>query len=291
MPPPGNGPAPEPADVLDRELDALLGTCGDPQMLCSPAMSGLSWLVHLSRCEPLARLRELRAWALSEDSPAIDAPQSLWQLIGADELTWRHWAKRPTVQLGEAMALHHHLDPERLWPLVHGWDPHQLCEGFPGLPGRALHLLLAQQAWLPVLAQARGLVCVEAAGGAPLPDGLLSLNLEIQAAERFFRGMPIIQFRADEQFAGRARGAASPCSHRTALLDLLDRARALYRTVAEGGSYVPGDRRTEPDVTAFLRLHWPSDRPLSESLLAAMCTIVRPEGLKKGRKPGRRIGG
>lgn len=274
--------------MLDRELDALLGTCGDPQMLCSPAVSGLSWLMHLSRREPLARLRELRAKALSEAPPALNAPLSLWQLVGADEPTWRHWAQQPTVQLGEAMALHHHLDPERLWPLVRGCDPHQLCEGFPGLPGRALHLLLVQRAWLPVLVQARGLVCLEAAGGGLFHDGLLSLNVEIEEAEHFFQGMPVIQFRVDEPLRGRAGGAASPCAHRTALLDLLDRARELYRTPAEGGIYVPDDRRTEPDVAAFFRLHWPSDRPLSESLLAAMCTIVRPEGLKKGRKPGSR---
>gem|GEM_PF-4434833 len=253
-------------------------------------MGGLSWLVHLSRCEPLMRLQELRAKALSDTPPAVDAPLSLWHLIGADESTWRHWAERRTMLLGEAMALHHHLDPERLWPLVHGFDPRELCERFPGLPGRALHLLLVQQAWLPILVRARGLVCAGTAGGGPFGDGLLSLNVEFEEAQRFFEGMPVIQFGFDERLGCRACGAAPSCSHRTALLDLLDRARELYRTPAEGGSFVPDDRRTEPDVAAFLRQGWPADRPQSESLLAGMCAIVRPEGLKRGRKPGRRTG-
>jgi len=67
----------------------------------------------------------------------------------------------------------------------------------------------------------------------------------------------------------------------THLMQELLAASALWNTVAEGGSYVPGDVRTAPNVAAFLRARGVASQKLS----AAMATILRDPNLPKGRPP------
>ncbi|WP_124542086.1 hypothetical protein [Piscinibacter terrae] len=211
------------------------------------------------------------------DSRSVDWSVVLNRLY-ADESTWCRWQGVTELRAYEALALHHHLDPDalnlnRLDPKVRA----RFLEQFGDLGSDGpLATFTVQFVFLADHIRCGRLRCVE------IDDrDLVSSVTTVTEFARYVGGSRVQPRPAGQQVGQTSTPSAWPVRHRTSHMQDLVAASALYATVAEGGSYVPGDRTTAPDVAGFLR----STGRMSEKLIAAMVTILWPENLPKGRPP------
>lgn len=205
----------------------------------SDRRSGLEMLFSLER-------------ARGTDSPE-EARKEL-AALRATPATWREWRGVKNLRLLEALALHHHLDPramgltdrsnERFWTL---WSKYG--ESFNSVLG----IFAVQLVWLTVDIQVGRLAVVEV--GDPLENSVVSAKEFLRIA----RGRPVLADpcpRSEESDPDAA--VRTPLKFCSPLVEaLVDASTSLFRTVADGGSYVPGDPSTMPDVDAFFRHRYP----------------------------------
>lgn len=202
--------------------------------------------------------------------------------LRATDTTWREWRGVKHLRLWEALALHHHLDPYALGLTKSvnsrlGWVMKKFaleCESGLGIFG----------------GQAVGVVESVRLGHLRVEEVCDPVHDSVVSVEEFLRVFGGARVLADP---GRTRStprldepAQIPQRHSSPYVEAVVAASALYRTVAEGGSYIPGDHSTVPDVEGFLREHYPEFPPTK---VRQICEMVRPPDLPKGRKPKRKI--
>jgi hypothetical protein len=177
----------------------------------------------------------------------------------------------------EALALWHDLDPDALF---RGDDPvdyleEVVCPRFADVPGQPLHEFLRQ---VQKLGKSWIRPHVDAYHGGRHGDSMIT---KAQAHGLFARKQfPDIAF-----FPKPEQSSVRPVRHWTKKMDLLFVAQQLYAQEEEGGSFVPSDRSTLPDIDGFLRARDPA---ISDNLCKAICLILYPDGMGAGRIPKRR---
>ena len=208
----------------------------------------------------------------------VDAA-ALLDYIRADKWTWARWKEVSELQVAEALALHHHLDPERLG-IRRATDPvFQLVCNRLGGQGQPLWEFFVQLVWLPAYRFGLHFVKLD-------PENVLGSTVE---ASEFARSVGLTP---NAHLAGLTTVRRSPqgdrlcwpCEHVTSHVRMLFDAAELWKTPGEGGNYVPGNVLTAPDIVGYLL----STKQMSARLCRAIATILRPEDLPKGRKPTRR---
>ena len=242
-------------DENDSSVDPVVSGTRSP-----PPVSGLEMLHARSRLHK------------------VDAA-ALLDYIRADKWTWARWNEVSELQVAEALALHHHLDPERLG-IRRAADPiFQLACKHLGGQGQPLWEFFVQLVWLPAYRFGLHFVKLD-------PENVLGSTVE---ASEFARSVGLTP---NAHLAGLTTVRRSPqgdrlcwpCEHVTSHVRMLFDAAELWKTPGEGGSYVPGNVRTAPDVAGHLL----SKKQMSARLCRAIATILRPEDLPKGRPPTRR---
>jgi len=206
-----------------------------------------------------------------------------WSILSkrlyADESTWIRWRGVKQLRAWEALALHHHLDPDAL--NLSRVDPEQrnrLLQRWGDLASEdVLAGFTVQLVWLGSHIKVGSLSCVEINEG-----NLVDSITTVEHFARYVKDAKVFPRRED--LLTIQPPASLPAECLTPAMEALFAAGALYRTVAEGGSYVPGDLHSAPNVAAFLRRRG----GLSEKLISAIATILRPVNLPKGRPPARR---
>lgn len=224
-------------------------------------------------------LEMLRA---GEPMVPVQTSEERWlEGLRATDATWREWRGIERMRLWEALALHHHLDPRALGLMDSSNTRFNLItKKYAVNTDSVLGIFVCQAAW--ILDHVRiGCLPVEETCD-PLADSLVS----VQAFLSFASGNRVL---AD---SGGKRGppgldelVQAPHKYSSPYIGAVFAASALYRTVAEGGRYIPGDHSTVPDVYGFLREHFPGFPPTK---LRQICEMARPHDLPKGRKPTRK---
>jgi len=207
--------------------------------------------------------------------------------FGATQQTWERWGREmwllTAFRACDALALYHHLDPDLLGLTTD--EPHyfnELCRQLKSEPNH------------PVKQFERELL--------QLDDDILNRRLEVYEFKRYLtqsytrlgwffpyiKGRPVISMssgRSSEPGMDLMAGPPPwPCQHMTEKLHLTIRAQGLYATPVEGGTYVPGDLRTAPDVAAFVRAQ---NKP--SSWASEIARILRPAELRLGRPPKTKV--
>lgn len=198
--------------------------------------------------------------------------------IRATPETWRRWRGVKELRAGEALALHHHLDPNAMGmsdPTCIAYsDLYRDYYDLPDSPIAWFHLDLLN---LGARMLAGQLPCSKV--DTPPANSMVLLDV----FSEFISGEPAYNFFPDPLAAADGEAVSAPINwHLSALTEAVLAASALYRTVAEGGSYVPGVHSTCPNVDDHLKSKHGVE---SKSLRQAICTIVRPADLPKGRPP------
>lgn len=196
--------------------------------------------------------------------------------IRATDETWREWCGVKSLRVIEGLALHHHWDPRALG-LTDRTNKRflALCEEYGQVPNGVLALFGWQLAWLEEYIR-NGRLQVK-----KRRDPLCQSVVRVETFTQFMARQPVM---AD--FCSLGNGPESdaeariPLKFSSPLAQAVYAASCLYQTVAEGGSYVPGDLRTVPDVDGFLRKHFPWISPTKRRQI---CEIVRPPELPMGR--------
>jgi hypothetical protein len=203
----------------------------------------------------------------------------LLDYIRADKWTWARWGEISELQVAEALALHHHLDPERLG-IRRANDPifQFVCKHL-GRQGQPLWEFFVQLVWLPAYCFGLHFVKLD-------PDNVLGSTVDASEFARWVGRTPNARLAGLTTLPRPPQGARLcwPCEHVPSHVRMLLDAAELWKTPGEGGNYVPGNVRTAPDVAGHLL----SKKQMSARLCRAIATILRPEGLPKGRRPTRR---
>lgn len=221
--------------------------------------------------------------------PPTSIPKAIKEFlarVGANDLTWRRWAGVNQFQAWEGVALHHRLDPSAMRSLCKKDSKETMLEvlfreyshvfsekwGDP-LYDVGVHFVSVDRAI------SRGtLKCIKAS--ARTQDCVVS----VEDFRRLFGHVPVLVDRllaalmANSDVAQVEVSTMRPRQYTKALDDAID----FSRSVSEGGSYVPGVIATYPDVDSYLKT---AHGYLSQSIRQAICTIVRPTDLPKGRPP------
>lgn len=196
----------------------------------------------------------------------------------ADESTWCRWRAVTELRAYEALALHHHLDPDAL--NLGRADPKTRRRLLDRLgrfgSGGPLERFCVQLAWLATDLECGRLPCVEVSD-----KDILESVVSVKQFARYAVGIPMLPRPAAKELDPGGQLLRWPAECITPSLRDMNAASLLYRTVAEGGSYVPGDRSTAPDVAG----HLTSTGRVSKKLAASMAAILRPVDLPKGRPP------
>lgn len=196
----------------------------------------------------------------------------------ANRLTWERrgqpmWDFTP-FRACDALALYHDFDPDLLG--LGKFDFGYFNELYSQLEGEPDHVIRQFGRQLVQLRRdiSKGVLRVERVE----PDPSWSITT-LTAFLEYVRGRPVIaDGLADAQ---PDYGDGIPpwrCAHRTQKLRSLISAHSLYATPVEGGTYVPGDPRTAPDVVGYL-----VSRGVGQALAKQIASILRPEDLPKGR--------
>lgn len=207
--------------------------------------------------------------------------------VCANEATWERWRGVTRLQVSQALALHHRLDPDLLG-LGQPGDAEQrgLIRQRLDVPGLPLFNFYCQLDFLHSRVRFHDdsdewdLACLHVVR----EDRTSSITTPAEFV-RFVSYWPlhIRPIATGALLPNREDRHDLPAKHSTPLLREVLAACALYTTVADGGTYVPGDAHTAPDVAAFL-----GSRGVSKKLAAAIATILRDPALPKGRRPKRR---
>lgn len=197
--------------------------------------------------------------------------------VGATHDTWRQWRGVRQFRAREGLALHHHLDPAALGMSEAGNSLFRaLMQEYAALPNSPLEAFATHLVSLDCYIRNGRLPCVQMAQPAT------SSVVTVEEFSRFMEGQPVFDF-GSAVGAETSLAAAPRSRHMTPLMQAVLGAGALYQTVDEGGGYVPGVHHTCPDVQSYLNSL--EIEGLSGNLIGAICTIVRPTELKKGRPP------
>ena len=227
---------------------------------------------------PPARVSGLEMLRARSRTREIDAAELL-HYIRADKWTWTRWKEVSELQVAEALALHHHLDPERLG-IRRATDPiFQLVCKHLGGQGQPLWEFFGQLAWLPAYRFGLQFVKLD-------PENVLGSTVKASEFARWVGATLNARLAELTALPRSPQGSRLcwPCEHVTSHVRMLFDAAELWKTPSEGGSYVPGDVRTSPDVAGYLL----SKEKMSAKLCRAVATILRPEDLPRGRRPKRR---
>ena len=219
--------------------------------------------------------RETAEVAKSADEDLRD----LMALIRATPFTWRQWRGKKRLRIYEALALYHHLDPDAmgLRGRRSGERHGALCEKYMGIRDSPLRTFRDQLVWVCAYAKIGRLrvetLCEEDAADSTVRRADFS---------RFMSGQPVMADLWPPNGASGADADWRPYRSRSSnpLVAGVIGADALYLTVADGGSYVPGDPKSAPDVDGYLRQDHPG---VSATKRRQLCEIVRPLELPKGR--------
>lgn len=241
-----------------------------------PQLSGRSsvWSDRRSGLEMLLAVEPIKA---------AQSPEVKWMGLDglrATDATWCEWRGVKRLRLWEALALHHHLDPramgltdrtkvrvKALWR-KYGQDLDSV-----------LGIFFNQAVWL-VEDVRIGCLRVEEVGD-PLEDSVVSVQEFLRVAS----GSRVLADPSPKRGeSGLDAVADTPQKYSSPLVEAVVAASSLYRTVADGGSYIPGVHSTVPDVDGFLRECYPW---ISATKRREICEMVRPPELPKGRKPKR----
>ncbi len=218
-----------------------------------------------------------------ESTGSVQSSEDRWRDgLRATQATWREWRGVKRLRLWEALALHHHLDPSALDLTLENSEHYALMVKRDDLNfNDVLTIFSGQRAWLGTYVRNRSLQVEEVC------DPLVNSVVSVEEFLHVFGGTPVL---ADPNPKRSALGldalAESPQKPSSPYVEAVVAASALYRTVADGGSYVPGDHSTVPDVYGFLRKHYPWMPPTK---CRQICEMVRPPDLPKGRKPKARV--
>lgn len=216
--------------------------------------------------------------AVEPIEPALTSDESWLEGLRATDATWREWRGVEHLRLWEALALHHHLDPHAL--------------GLTQSSKKRFSLMLKRYAldFDSVLGifgcQGVGLVDYVRNGVLRVERTCDPLGESVVSVQEFLRVFGENRVLADPSRQRGAPGlnalAEPPQKYSSPYVEQVVAASALYRTVADGGRYVPGDLSTVPDVDGFLREHFPW---MPATKRRQICEMVRPPELPKGRKP------
>lgn len=212
----------------------------------------------------------------------------LLQSLFADEWTWWRWRGVKKLAACQALALHHHLDPDKLGLLHRNKRVlNTVADRLGGLfadqitlegPSGPLAKFFVQYTFLADYIKMGSLRCVDV-NAKRLADS----KVTVEEFTQFIRGNAILARPAHELKSPSQDGTpAWKCSHVSNYMNELTAASTLWRTVTDGGTYVLGDVSTEPNVTEYLVA-----RGVPKSLASKMATILRDDRLPKGRKPKR----
>jgi hypothetical protein len=231
---------------------------------------------------PVLRTRSgLERLSASEGPRSTESDQEklrrLLSRIRATDSTWRQWRGVKQLRLCEAVALHHHLDPEAMGMSDPDFSHYQqLSQTYFHLADSPLPWFELDLATLNAFANFGQLPVVQ------LCKPLGHSTVRVDEVLKFLHEDPIYDFSADAGVGDNCWELMSHINGPTRLVVAVLGAAALWRTVAEGGTYIPGVRSTYPDVDSYLRRE---HRIESKSKRLAICTIVRPEEIPKGRPP------
>ena len=218
-----------------------------------------------------------------EPTGSVQSSEDRWRHgLRATHATWREWRGVKRLRLWEALALHHHLDPSVLDLTLENSEHYASVVKRDELNfDDVLTVFSGQRAWLGDYVR-NGCLQVEEICD-PLMDSVVSVEEFLQV----FGGIPVL---ADPNPKRSALGlnalAETPQKYSSLYVEAVVAASALYRTVADGGRYVPGDHSTVPDVDGFLRERYPW---MPQTKRRQICEMVRPPELPKGRKPKARV--
>jgi hypothetical protein len=204
------------------------------------------------------------------------------EMLRADKWTWERWRGVSQMKASQALALHHHLDPDRM-----GFGD-ETSAYFKRILRRTNHWTGPLYAFQKDLEWQRyqiawgELSCVKI-NTRDLNSSIVDMDHYrwfISSLDAFEPPVPVPAL--DVTSGGPPPWLGSHC---TPLMRVFVEAAALYRTVAEGGSYVPGVHETAPGVKKFIASKTVSGKPVSDKVAAAIATILWPEELPKGRPP------
>jgi hypothetical protein len=208
---------------------------------------------------------------------AVD-PGEMRECLNADKWTWMRWQGVTQLRVFDALALHHRLDPDRfgLSQRTQNGFFASVCQQFAGELEGPLFPFFVQFVYLENYVLEGQLPCLEVNQSHPLES-----LVELHEFARFMRNRPLMQKPPVMTETPVDRTPKWTTAHMTPYTRILFQANSRWRTVAEGGTYVPGDVTTAPDVYAYLR----STGQVSAKLCSAMVTLLRPQDLPKGRRP------
>lgn len=210
------------------------------------------------------------------DERSIDWSEVM-KRIYADESTWIRWQGVTTLRVDQALALHHHLDPDALhFGREDAKARERIRQRFGEFgSGGPLEVFFTQLVWVAEHVRIRVLRCVEVQES--------NWTASVTTVDDFARYVGAAPVLPRPREAPAAPPGPWPVKHVTPYMRAIVAASAQWATVAEGGTYVPGDLSTAPDVASFLR----ATGRVSGKMSAALATAVRPEYLPKGRPPKR----
>jgi hypothetical protein len=168
--------------------------------------------------------------------------------ICATEDTWMQWRGVEKMRLCEAIALHHHLDPAALGMSSPNFERyHVLRRNYFGLPESPIPWFNEDLNIVCQMVLAGHIACVEL--NNPIGHSIVRIDEILE-----FMGRDSVYDFAPDSGLDDMHSSSTPSIARPSYLTVaVQSAAALWRTVAEGGAYVPGDRDTFPDVDAYLR--------------------------------------
>jgi hypothetical protein len=231
----------------------------------------------------------LQAHRSASDS---NLPATLLREIVANKATWLRWQRCGRLQVRQALALHHHFDPDALGfgrkhERSHDWKTlrcvlEQVRNVDTNIENNPIHCFALQLAFMGEYVR-RGRIWCEAIAA---PDSTASYTT-VDHFIRFIGESPVLSVQEFPRHPAAPPPASSDkdplkwqCGHSTELMLKLVEVSGLYRTVAAGGTYLPGHSETTPKVADHLVA-----QGVRRHVAEVMATILRPADLPKGRHP------
>jgi len=196
--------------------------------------------------------------------------------LRATEATWLEWRGIEYLPLAVAFALHHYLDPRAMGLLDRTSERFEaLMDKYGGSMDSVLFVFSNQLIWLVEYLKG-GRVLVEEVGD-PLEDSIVS----VRSFLRMVSGQRVLADPCPTRSGSDVDAVATaPRTHSSIYLRALIAASDLFVPISEGGSYVPDDPSTMPDVDTLWRERFPS---ISATKRRQMREMIRP--FPKGRPP------
>lgn len=206
-------------------------------------------------------------------------PDDFLSRVQADFWTAARYTDVPTIRVGEALAIHHYLDPDLIgmslgepYPILK-----QLSKLLKSFPDNQIDIFKRE---FPIVIRdvlSKELACSHIDDRDPLQSVTTVRDFQEYVDKRQLRRTPPFEWIArQEQFT-------LPFAHSTVLLRLLSKPSFAWTPVQFGGKYDPANKRTEPNVSKLAMAS--KCEGMSQVIANAMAKILRhPLASTSGRK-------